>query len=566
MSAATPARAAVPATPMPVPNLASRLFGLGSIFGKTFRDSRRTAILLGVVAAFLVIVSAVALATEFDTVEKRRAIAAQLGGLPPIFQGMLGEMINIEGLGGFLSWRIINFLPVILGIWTIVAMSGLLAGEVGRGSMDLVAATPRTRGRIALEKLGGYLLALLVTTALFALGTWASIAALATLPGDMVGADAVLGHAAWILVATVAPGAVAFAAAAFLGRGGGLALGAIALFGSFLINGYAASISAFEALKPISYFSLTARHRPLAGVEDWAAVGLLAAISLGLCIAGVLAFARRDLLVPTGGRVRLPTLPIFLAGPFTRSLGERLPAALVWGLGLAAFGAIVSFSVDEFVAAISGIPQLIEMVRQFFPNADITTAAGFLQLAFFSEAILFLAVATTLLVAGWASDENERRLELILSAPLTRTGWAVRSTLAVMVGIAVMTAILVAGTVAGAATQAAAGDLGRVATGVAVLGIYGMALAGIGLAVGGLVRPSLAAPVTLIVALGNFLWELIGSIADFPDAMLDLSLSRHLGQPMLGEFDWPGMALCVALAIGGVVLCAVGMRRRDIGR
>jgi hypothetical protein len=93
-----------------------------------------------------------------------------------------------------------------------------------------------------------------------------------------------------------------------------------------------------------------------------------------------------------------------------------------------------------------------------------------------------------------------------------------------------------------------------------------MALAGIGLAVGGLVRPGLAAPVTIIVGLGFFLLDLIGSILDLPDAILDLALNRHLGRPILGVYDGPGMVVCAALAVGGVVLCAIGMRRRDIGR
>jgi putative exporter of polyketide antibiotics len=177
-----------------------------------------------------------------------------------------------------------------------------------------------------------------------------------------------------------------------------------------------------------------------------------------------------------------------------------------------------------------------------------------------------VSVATSLIVAGWSSDEGERRLELVLGAPVSRVGWTVRSTLGVLVGIAVMTAIFIAGTIGATASQAAAGDLGRVAGGVAVLGLYAMALAGVGLAVGGLVRPNLAAPVTLILAIGFFLLELIGSIAKFPDVVLDLALSRHLGRPMLGDFDWPGMVLCAALAIGGVIVCAIGMRRRDIGR
>lgn len=551
---------------LPAPGLGARLFGLGSVFGKTFRDSRRTALVVGLSLAGILVVTAASVAAEFDTVEKRLAIAAQMNVLPAIFQGMLGQMILIERLGGFLSWRTINFLPIILGIWTVVAMAGLLAGELARGSLEFLATTPRGRARLALEKLGGYLLALGVALAFFAVAAYGSITAFGTLPIDPVGLDAILAHTAWLYVMALVPGALAFAVAPFLGRGGALAVGGVGLFGSWIVSGYAASISFFETLKPLSYFGLTESHRPIAGTWDWPAVALIGTMALAFLLVGVVAFARRDLLVPTGGRIRLPTIPLFLAGPFSRSFGERLPAALIWGTALGLFGLMISFSVDEFVAALSGIPQIVELIQQFFPDADILSAAGFLQLAFFSEAILFLSIAAAVIVAGWASDEGECRLELLLSVPITRAAWAVRSGLAVMAAMAVMTVLLVIGVAVGASTQAAAGNVGSVAVGVSVLGLYGMALAGIGLAAGGLVRPSLAAPVTLVVALGNFLWDTIGSIAGLPDELLDLALNRHLGQPILGVYDWPGMAACVILAFGGIALCAIGMRRRDIGR
>ena len=543
-----------------------RLFGLGSIFGKTFRDSRRAALIVGVVTALIMVVTAASLAAEFDTVQKRLAVAAQLGSLPAIFQGMLGEMIHIETLGGFLSWRTINFLPVILGIWTVVAMSGLLAGELARGSLDFLASTPRNRARVAVEKVGGYLLALLLATALFAVGTYASIRVFGTLPGDEVGLDAVLAHAAWLYVVALVPGALGFAVAPVLGRGGGLAIGGIALFASFIVSGYSSTVSALETLEPVSYFSITAGHRPIAGVWDWPSVGAVAGLAAVLLVVGIVAFVRRDLLVPTGGRVRLPTLPIFLAGPFTRALGERLPASIVWGAALGLFGLIIAFSVDEFVATLSSIPEIVDLIQRFFPDADILSAGGFLQLAFFSEAILFVSIATAALVGGWASDESDRRLELLLSPPVSRAGWAVKSGLAVMAGVAIVIAIMVAGVVIGASTQAATRDLGSLAIGVSVLGLYAAAIAGIGLAVGGLIRPGLAAPVALILAIGFFLWELIGSIVGLSDELLDLALQRHLGEPILGQFDGPGMAACALLAVGGIALCAIGMRRRDIGR
>lgn len=563
------APASVPRRPLPPPvlvrpSLRARLLGLGSVFGKTFRDSRRSALALGLLFGLVFVATASQVSAQFATVAERVAMATQLQALPAIFQGMLGEPIAIETLGGFMSWRLLNFLPVLLGIWSVVALSGLLAAELARGSLDLVAASPISRTSIAVQKLGGFLVALLLAVGLLTLGIAIAFAAFATLPGDTVAIDAIVGHAAWAYVVMLFPGAVAFAVAPRLGRSQSLGLGAIVLFGSYVINGFADSVAGFDAIRGASYFHLTADHRPIAGRSDWPAFGLLSAITAGLLVAGVLAFARRDLLVSVGGRVRWPSIGLWLRGPFTRAMGERLPGSIAWGLFLGVFGLVIAASADQFVETIGAIPQIVVMIRQIFPNADILSTGGFLQLAFFTQAILVLTLAAGMLVGGWASDESERRLEVVLGAPVGRFSWALRSALAVLVGIAVMTVVMAIGVAIGASTQS--GEFGGAIAGLSVLGLYGMALAGVGLAAGGLVRPSLAMPVTVILGLTFFLIDLIGSILDLPEVVLDLALNRHLGQPILGEYDPAGITACLALAFGGVVLCAIGMRRRDIGR
>jgi ABC-type transport system involved in multi-copper enzyme maturation permease subunit len=538
--------------------------GLGSVFGKAVRDNRRTALALGILYTVIVVLTTSQIVAEFDTAAKRALMAAQLSALPVVFQGMLGQPIGIEHLGGFISWRILNFLPVMYGIWSIVALSGTLAGELARGSLDVLASTPVVRRRLALEKVGAHLVALALTILILGVGTYVAANAFASLPGDEVSAGAVAGHMALLFLMILAPGAAAFAVAPFLGRGGAIGVGAVALFGSFVVSSYASTVSAFRSIEGASYFHMTAAHRPLAGAWDWPSVGLLAAIVGVLLVVGIEVFARRDLLVPSGNRLPAPRVRLWVRGPFSRGLGERLPAALSWGALLGLFGLVIGSSSDEFVAAIAQIPQMVEMVERMFPDADILSTAGFLQLAFFQEGIIILGLAAAFFVGGWASDEGERRLEVVLGAPIGRAAWALRSAASVLAAIAITVAVLAVALAAGTILQG--DDPVRPVIGVAVLGLYGMALAGIGLAVGGLVRPSLAGPVTLMLGLGFYLYDLIGTILEWPSEVMDVALNRHLGRPMIGEYDEAGMLLLGAIAVGGVLLCAAGMRRRDIGR
>ncbi len=552
-----------PATAIHGPSPFARVAGLGSVFGKGIRDGRRAALIIAGLLGLLVVVTASQVAIEYATAIERQALAAQMAALPPVFQGMLGEPTAIETLGGFVSWRLFGFVPVMVAIWSIVALSGVLAGELARGSLDVVAGGPISRRSLAIQKVTAHLVLLGVVALVLAVVTWVSLEAFGTLPGDPVAFDAALGQATFVFVATLVPGAVAFAVAPFVGRGAAIGAGALVLFASFIVNGYGDLVPVFEAIRPLSYFDLVEGHRPLAGISDWPALGLLAVIVAGILVAGVVAFERRDLLVPSGGRQVVPRLDAWIVGPFTRSFGERLPAALVWGGALGLYGLILATTADEFVALLSEIPQVISMIERLFPNADILSVAGFLQLAFFSEAIILMGLGAAFLVAGWASDESERRIEMILGAPVSRVAWALKSGAGVLVAIALMTVLTVLGVALGAWIQGE--EASDVALGVSVLGLYGVAVAGVGLAVGGLVRPGLAGVTVVVLVIVFYLIDLLGQILRFPQAILDLSLNQHLGQPILGEFDAFGLVLCAVLALGGLGLAAAGIGRRDVG-
>jgi ABC-2 type transport system permease protein len=306
----------------------------------------------------------------------------------------------------------------------------------------------------------------------------------------------------------------------------------------------------------------TANHLPLAGEYDWASlipVAVVAAILLG---AGVEVFARRDLgvtiAIPTP---RLPVTTAGLGGPVRRSFGDRLPVALAWGLGIGLFGLVMAAISRSIADEVARAPDLARTFRQLFPTIDITSAGGFLELLVQLLTIVVGFAAATL-VAGWAADETSGRLEMLLSTPLRRAGWVIRAGLGVLAAIAVMTVVMAV--LIGLGAAAAGSDALTPMAGTIPVGLYAAALAGIGFAVGGIVRTSIAAEAVAVVVVGTYLIDLLAPALRLPDTVHQLALTAHLGQPMVGIWDPAGIVACLVIAFGGLLLGGWGMRRRDV--
>jgi ABC-2 type transport system permease protein len=333
----------------------------------------------------------------------------------------------------------------------------------------------------------------------------------------------------------------------------------------YLINSYSTISPALDALAPISWYAWTAGHRPIAGITDWPSVGLLAGVVVGLFAIGVLAFERRDIgAVAPLGWLRIPGLPRGTSGPFARLLSDLAPAAIGWGVGIGSFAALIASSAQALTDVLRQTPGLLEYVRIIYPNIDLTQPSGILQLSFFAFASLMAGLAGATFLAGWASDEGRRRLDVVLSAPISRTGWAIRTGAALVVAIALLVVVTGVFVAIGVASQD--GDLVTPLAGSAILGLAAAGFLGIGFAAGGLVRSSLAAPVAAFVVIATFVLDTLGTALDLPDAVLDLSIYRHLGQPMVGTYDAAGIVAALVMAVGGVLVGAWGLQRRDVGR
>ena len=540
----------------------SRIFGLGSVFAKTVRDSRRSTLIAGVAIGLLLIAVSAGIISQFSTAEAREEIRNIVDAVPPVMQGLAGPPVNVETLGGYIQYKYGGFLPLVTGLWSILALSATLAGESRRGSLDFLLAEPISRRRVAWEKVLAHVVMLTVAMTLIGAAT-ALAGSFGTLPGDAITVAAAFSFAAWLGLMALAAGSVAFVLSPFFGRGSAAGLAGAVMLGGFLLNGYRTAIPELEPFANLTWFGWTADHIPLAGMNDWASLGLVAAFSLLLLAIGVEAFVRRDLGAGTAiPGPRLPRAMLGLGGPTGRATSERFSTGLSWGLGLGLFGLLIASSGASFIAQIGESPVFEEALGTLFPGVDMGTVGGFLQLVFVEFGLVLAGLAAAGLVAGWASDERSGRMEMLLPTPVARSRWPVAGGIGVFVAVGVLMAVTAAGLGVGA--MVAGGEVWTPVLGTLAVGLYAAAMAGVGMAIGGLIRPSLAGPGVVAVTLITWLVDLVGGDLGIPDAIQQLALSTHMGQPMVGSWDPVGIVACLALAIGGLAVGTLGFARRDL--
>jgi ABC-2 type transport system permease protein len=501
-------------------------------------------------------------AANYPTLASREQQMVGLAQVPWI-GALFGTPIGIDRLGGLVSWRDGILIAISLGLWSIVALSGTLAGEVRAGSFEVLGNVPIPRWRIALEKVTVHLASLELAVLLMAAIAWLTGLVFAVLPGDAIAfVDAIAEFVGLALIGLVA-GAIAFALAPFVGRAPAAGLAAVALFLAYLVTAYAGLVPAFASLEGLSWFTWTADQRPLAGSWDVASlVPVVGLIALLLAI-GVVAVERRDL----GTTVPLPSLALpgrrfLLRGPARQAhLGSRA-RALAWGLAIGTPMGLFALSGPGITDPIKADPGAARFIEQVFSGINLSTTGGVLQLAFVWFGYLLMALVAATLVDGLTSDERERRLDLLLSTPVSRGRWLVAGGMGLYGSLALLTLVVALLTALGAA--AAGQDAVTPFVGVWVGGLYAAALVGIALTVLGLGAVELAAAVPAALALGFYVWDVIGSALRLPEELVGLSLTHHLGQPMAGTYDWPGMLLLAALAAGGLLVGGWGLRRRDL--
>jgi ABC-2 type transport system permease protein len=153
---------------------------------------------------------------------------------------------------------------------------------------------------------------------------------------------------------------------------------------------------------------------------------------------------------------------------------------------------------------------------------------------------------------------------MILTTPTAPARWVIAGGVGAILATVVMTVLFAVGIGLGAASGGVDADQAMLGSGA--LGIYAVAIVGIGVAVGGLWRTLLAAEIAALVVVATYLVDLLAPALLLPDWFHRLALTAHLGQPMVGQWDVAGVVACAVIAVGGILLGAWGVTRRDVER
>jgi ABC-2 type transport system permease protein len=545
-----------------------------NVFLKTLRDYRIAIIGWGIGMGLTIVSPMASVAALISTPAQHAALASIAAQF-----AWNADPVKADTVGGYATFKIGVFV-FIACIWPLLAASRMLRGEEDRGSLDVLLSAPRTRLSIALQKVAAMWSALLVIGLIS--GVIAYLGGRA-FQGDFTLADGLMWGLDLALICMVF-GGVALLISQFTherGPAAGATGGLLVVFIVVdMVHRVIPGTDWLSRLSPIYYYNLS---KPLIVSYGTSAGGMLVMLAIAVVLtgAGIWLFVRRDVgdvvKVPWLNRLARPAVPSrslpvndwSLRSVYMRSLGMIAVPTFWWTLGFAAFAAWMIVAVQQLADKMNALLSSAQnspaiAVLQNIGGGSSTALNGLLLGAMFElMPVLLMAFAVTQ-VNRWSADEDEGRLEIVLSTPQSRPAvllgrFAALATATVIVGIVTLVTAAVAASIGGLALDG--GNLAAATLGMIPLGLL---IAAIGYLAAGWLRTAADTGLLSFLLAAWFFISFIGPDLKWPDATLRLSPFYYYGTPLLH-----GMAvanLAVVIGVGAVALALASFRfaRKDI--
>ncbi|MHB0914127.1 MAG: ABC transporter permease subunit [Thermoleophilia bacterium] len=264
-----------------------------NLLRRTFSDRRISLpIYAAGVAAYSIMILAIwpSMSSNLETLEQLWA------NYPEAIRSMFGGNISIATFDGFLTLEYFSLIWVIIVFaFSISVATASVAGEIEKGTMELLLSQPISRRSIIMTRMSFHLIGLLIIIA----ATMAPIVAIAPLIDAEIDRTGLLALSFSSLLFYLALGSLAFLLSSVLSDRGR----AVFICVGILIASYAIDIlSAFnDTIERVNFLSLFNYYDPYRYLHDvsfaWGDLTVLAILGI-VCTAGaILWFDRRDIAV-----------------------------------------------------------------------------------------------------------------------------------------------------------------------------------------------------------------------------------------------------------------------------
>ena len=501
-----------------------------------------------------------------NTAASQAAFGRSVNLVAKQFAFLIPIPVHPETLGGYEQYKWLSTAIVMMMIWAGLAGIGVGRGEEDRGLTAEWLAGGVSRTRLLLARSAAFGLVLLIAC----LGSVLGIVAVAPLVHQDPNVAGEMGKAVSMATGLFAGYALALLISQLPAErqtATALAVGALVLL--LVVNGIADTIDSVAwmgVITPYHWIERTSSAAPGGTFDLAGTVGLATASVLFIALA-IPIFRRRDVgsgLFRRTGRataaVRVASRNVMLRFPFTEGLWEQRVGLGVWAMGTLVLGSFMVSVTKSMVDALVSDPALATLFRRVSPGPAYTSMFG---LTWFGTALLLLAGYAVVQVSRWSTQDREGRVEMLLTAPVSRS----RVVTARALEFAVASLVIVIAGYIGVASKAPGSGLnidpGHLFGASALLWPFALAFGGLGVAVASrwprIAVPSLAAFVFVEYIVGD-----LGPLFKFPDWAQNLSMFHLYGSPLVQSGSWTAALSMALVFVLGFGLALVLMRSRDV--
>ena len=474
-----------------------------------------------------------------DDQDRAGALLAVLSYLVPL-------PVHPETLAGYVQWRAFGFFPVFFGFWALMAGSGVIRGDEDRGLLELWLASGTSRARLTAARAGAFVIALAVAILIVLLLTGLG----ATIVGSPLPIQGLLADGAALLATTSACFAIALLVAQFAdSRRMAAGVGAIVLLALFLLNSLGRTLQGpdrFRGVSPYYGVDYPARRH----LDTWP--GNIKAVPL---------YKKTGYFWVPETDVHMENyVPLLLRLPVLATIYEQRVGLIAWMVSTALLALFMTSLAKSVADLVSHIPIFRAYVSG---QGDLNRAV--ISVFWFAMMPLVLAVFAVTQVSRWTTDDTEGRLEMVLSAPVSRWRVALEREGALLLATTLIAVVGSIVTFWAADAQGISLGVGPIVVATALLLPFGLAFGALGAALAGWIP---RATVLLLsgYAVASYFLTQFAPLFRWPRWVENFGIFYLYGTPLTTGVYWTGFWILMAVIGVAMTVGLLSFQRRDIGR